>query len=73
MRLFNAAKKTAADLTWDRGRSTSANATQIIFEVALIGFLCAYAPIGVCLALMVGFLASTAYNMCAYDTPKLAA
>ena len=69
MNFFNAAKKTGADLTYNRG---STNATQNIFEAALFVFLSVYAPIGLCIALVIGFFASTAYNMCLSDQPEKA-
>ncbi len=66
MNFFNAAKKTAADLTYNR---SAGNATQNIAEATLFVFLAVYAPIGLCIALVLGFLAATAYNMCLSDTP----
>ncbi|MCH9756471.1 MAG: hypothetical protein K0U37_04690 [Gammaproteobacteria bacterium] len=67
MNFFNAAQKTAADLTYRRGKSGESNATQNTFTAALIVFMCFYAPIGLCIGLMVGFLAATARNMCLDD------
>ncbi len=64
MNFFSAAKKAGADLTYNGG---GLNTTQLVFQVATVAFLFCYAPIGLTIGVVIGFLAATAYNMCLSD------
>ncbi|MDF1645647.1 MAG: hypothetical protein P1U61_01515 [Legionellaceae bacterium] len=59
MNFFNAAKKTGADLTYNR---SPRNTAQMVFEATAFIFMTFCAPLTLCLTLVIGFLAATAYN-----------